>query len=51
MIKILIGVFHFLIFLSGGVIRLSQVKCPETLILIGRVIVTIIILIIMSKWI
>ena len=41
---LLIGAFHFAMFLFGSVIKLDSVKYPNLLMLINRVILTIIII-------
>jgi hypothetical protein len=42
--KVLIGLFHFVIFLLGATIRLSTVRFPNTLMLISRVITLILLI-------
>jgi hypothetical protein len=41
---LLIGLFHFIMFISGATLRLDAIKYPNLLMLINRIIITILII-------
>jgi hypothetical protein len=42
--KLLLGLFHFTMFISGATLRLDAIKYPNLLMLINRIIITILII-------
>jgi hypothetical protein len=48
---ILRGLFHFTMFIFGATLRLDCIKYPKTLMLINRIIITILLIYLITKWI
>jgi hypothetical protein len=49
--KLLLWLFHFIMFLLGAVIRMDSIKHPKLLMLINRIIITIFLIHLITKWI
>jgi hypothetical protein len=47
--KIIIGLFHFIMFISGATLRLDAIKYPNLLMLINRLITTILIIYLLKQ--